>query len=211
MDGYEATIAIRAHEASGGTHVPIIAMTAYAMSNDRERCLQAGMDDYIRKPVNAEVLQTIVQQWGRPAPGSVRVPEAGPQLSAPAADSLPPPLEVPTLIALNDLGDEQDSTFLPSLIEPFLQDAARHITRMQLALDTHDTTALAHTAHVLASSSATVGALTMVELCHVLQRLGQAGTVADAPPLVAQLTDEFTRVQQALQRAGAALSATSIE
>ena len=48
MDGYEATTAIRAHEANSGTHVPIIAMTAYAMPDDRERCLQAGMDDYIR-------------------------------------------------------------------------------------------------------------------------------------------------------------------
>ena len=89
------------------------------------------MDDYIRKPVNAEVLQAIVQQWGRPAPGSVRVPEAGPQLSAPAADSVSLPLE--------------------------------------------------------------------------------AGTVADAEPLVAQLTDEFARVQPALQRADTALFATSIE
>jgi PAS domain S-box-containing protein len=211
MDGYEATIAIRAHEASGGTHVPIIAMTAYAMSHDRERCLQAGMDDYIRKPVNAKVLQAIVQQWGRPAPGSGRVPAAEPQLSAPAADSLSPPLEVPMLIALHDLGDEQDSTCPPSLIGTFLQEAARHISRLRLALDTHNATALAHTAHVLASSSATVGALTMIELCHALQRLGHAGTVADARPLVAQLTDEFTRVQQALQRAGVALSATSID
>ena len=136
MDGYEATTAIRAHEANSGTHVPIIAMTAYAMPDDRERCLQAGMDDYIRKPVKAEVLQTIVQQWGRPAPGGARLPEVGPQLSALAVDSLSPPLEVPTLIALNALGDEQEPAFLPSLTETFLQDAARHITRLQLALDT---------------------------------------------------------------------------
>jgi hypothetical protein len=56
-----------------------------------------------------------------------------------------------------------------------------------------------------------VGALTMIELCHALQHLGHAGTVANARPLVAQLTDECARVQQALQRAGAALSATSID
>ena len=91
MDGYEAATAIRA-ESDSGTHVPIIAMTAYAMPDDRERCLQAvGMDDYIRKPVKAEVLQTI-QQWGRPAPGGARLPEVGPQLSALAVDSLSPPL-----------------------------------------------------------------------------------------------------------------------
>jgi CheY-like chemotaxis protein len=116
MDGYEATTTFRAQEVSGSTHVPIIAMTAYAMPDDRERCLQAGMDDYIKKPVNAEVLQAIVQQWGRPALGSARIPEAGPQLSALAADALSLPLEVPTLRALHDLGDEKEPTFLPTSI-----------------------------------------------------------------------------------------------
>jgi CheY-like chemotaxis protein len=210
MDGYEATTAIRACEANGDTHVPIIAMTAYAMLDDRERCLQAGMDDYIRKPVKAEILQAIVQRWGQPAPGSTRMSEAEPQLSAPTADSLSPPLEEPALRALHALGDEQAPTCLPSLTETFLQDAARHITSLQMALDSHDATALAHTAHVLASSSATVGALNMVELCQALQRLGRAGTVADAWPLVAKLTGEFARVQQTWQRASATLSATSM-
>jgi PAS domain S-box-containing protein len=211
MDGYEATTAIRAHEAHSGTHMPIIAMTANAMPDDRERCLQAGMDDYIRKPVKAEVLQAIVQQWGQPALGSARVPEAGPQLFAPAEGSCSSPLQVPTLIALNNLGDERDCTFLSSLTTTFLQDATRYMTRLQLALDTHDATALEHTARVLASSSAAVDALNMVELCHALQHLGRAGIVADARPLVAQLTGEFARVQQALQRTGVELSAASIK
>ena len=95
MDGYEATTAIRAREATGDRHVPIIAMTAYAMRDDRERCLQAGMDDYMRKPVKTEALQAMVQQWGRPAPGSARRPESAPQLAASAVGSCSPPLEVP--------------------------------------------------------------------------------------------------------------------
>ena len=65
-------------------------------------------------------------------------------------------------------------------------------------------TALEHTAHVLASSSATVDALHMIELCHALQRLGRAGTVADARPLIAQLTGEFARLQQVGSCASAA-------
>jgi CheY-like chemotaxis protein len=211
MDGYEATTAIRAHEARGGTHVPIIAMTAHAMSNDRERCLQAGMDDYIRKPVNAEALQAIIQKWGQPAPAIVRAPEVVPQLPTPAARSLSPPVEVPAQTALHDRGYEQEPACLPGRIGPFLHDAARHITRLQLALDTHDATVLEHTAHVLASSSAAVGARHMAELCHALQRFGRTETVAEARPLVAHLTDEFARVQQALQCAGAAFSAPSIE
>jgi CheY-like chemotaxis protein len=56
MDGIEATAAIRAHEEQTGGHVPIIAMTAHAMSEDRERCLQAGMDGYVAKPMRAKVL-----------------------------------------------------------------------------------------------------------------------------------------------------------
>jgi PAS domain S-box-containing protein len=211
MDGYEATTAIRAYEARDGTHVPIIAMTAHAMSNDRERCLQAGMDDYIRKPVNAEALQAIIQKWGQPAPASVRAPEAVPQLPTPAARSLSPPLEVPARTALHDRGYEQEPACLPGRIEPFLHDAAHHITRLQLALDTYDATEIEHTAHVLASRSAAVGARNMAELCHALQRLGRTATVAEAGPLVAQLTDEFARVQQALQCAGAAFSAPSME
>jgi two-component system, sensor histidine kinase and response regulator len=206
MDGYEATTAIRALEASRGTHVPIIAMTAYAMLNDRERCLQVGMDDYMRKPVNAAVLRAMVEQWGPPAPHSVCTPMAEPQGST-SAGSFPQGLP---LRARTDGGDEHAFAFFPSPIELFLQDAAHHITRLQLALDAQDATALGDTAQALASRSATVGALTMVELCHALQRLGHAGTVAEARPLVAQLTDECVRMQQALPRAGVALSATSM-
>jgi CheY-like chemotaxis protein len=211
MDGYEATTAIRAQEASSGTHVPIIAMTASALPEDRERCLHAGMDDYMSKPVNAEVLQAMVQQWGRPAPGNVRAPETAPHHSAPATGSLSPLVEVPTLRALHTLGDEPEPAFLPSHSETFLQDAARALLHLQLALDTHDATALADTAHILASRSAAVGALTLVELCHVLQRLGRAGTVAEARPLVTQLRSECAQVQQALQRAAAVCAATAME
>jgi CheY-like chemotaxis protein len=67
MDGYDATAAIRAREHLTGSHIPIIAMTANAMPGDRERCLQAGMDDYVSKPVNAERLLEVLQKWTVPA------------------------------------------------------------------------------------------------------------------------------------------------
>ena len=63
MDGFEATAAIRAAEQGTGRHLPIIAMTAHAMQRDRERCLAAGMDDYISKPLNTPLLLEMLQRF----------------------------------------------------------------------------------------------------------------------------------------------------
>ncbi|MGE5370400.1 MAG: response regulator [Solirubrobacterales bacterium] len=65
MDGFEATRAIRMHEQDSGKHIPIIAMTANAMQGDRERCLEAGMDDYISKPINQKIMAEVIQKWLR--------------------------------------------------------------------------------------------------------------------------------------------------
>ncbi|WP_089720451.1 response regulator [Candidatus Entotheonella palauensis] len=82
MDGLAATLAIRAQERQTGGHVPIIAMTADAMEGDRERCLAAGMDDYVSKPVRVEVLMDMIQKW---------VPEGTPSTSNAMEQDTEPP------------------------------------------------------------------------------------------------------------------------
>ncbi len=64
MDGYEATAAIRAREAPGDRHTPIVALTANAIEGDRDRCLAAGMDDYLAKPFRLDDLRRLVTRWG---------------------------------------------------------------------------------------------------------------------------------------------------
>ena len=67
MDGYEATRELRRRQ-NGGRHVPVVAMTANAFAADREACLQAGMDDYLSKPVELRALEEVLQRWAQPVP-----------------------------------------------------------------------------------------------------------------------------------------------
>jgi len=76
MNGYDATHAIRAAEQSTGHHVPIIALTAHAMNGDRETCLQAGMDDYLSKPIHSAELLALIERWSSPPAGSFSMPSA---------------------------------------------------------------------------------------------------------------------------------------
>jgi two-component system sensor histidine kinase/response regulator len=68
MDGYDATQAIRAAEQGTQRHIPIVALTAHAMKGDREICLQAGMDDYLGKPIRPQELASVLERWGKPWP-----------------------------------------------------------------------------------------------------------------------------------------------
>jgi CheY-like chemotaxis protein len=199
MDGFTATAAIREREAATGQHVPIIAMTANVMQGDRERCLAAGMDDYISKPVQVDEL---VAMLCKRALSSAEAASSPMVTAEPAPAGMPvdssPALNSAALSALKGLGGDDDSTFLLSIVEQFMQDASVHIATLRVAADTGDAVALERAAHTLQSTSASVGALGMAALCHSLQGLGRTGSVIGAMRDIEQLVGEFERVRQAL-------------
>jgi signal transduction histidine kinase/CheY-like chemotaxis protein len=188
MDGLEATRRIRAEEHSRGGHIPIIAMTANAMTGDRERCLDSGMDGYISKPVKPEVLYQEIERVmsGKPADTPVEAPSAG----APEADEL----VFDRADALSRIADDED--LLTSLIEMFLDDAPRYLRDVDAALAASDWPKLGHAAHTLKGVLATFSARRSEHLARDLEhaaKSGQASDCANLAPKLHQAVEAFLK------------------
>jgi CheY-like chemotaxis protein/HPt (histidine-containing phosphotransfer) domain-containing protein len=212
MDGYTATREWRRIEQSQGRQrLPIIAMTANAMVGDREKCLDAGMDDYLSKPIHRQTLLDILVRWLRekakpgptPAAASRPTTPSEPVRAKPAPSSAPvrqdrsgPPALKSEVI--EDLRDIMGPEFL-SLVRVFLEDAPRAILRLQDAAAENDLPALVAAAHSLKSTSANLGAMDLSELARQLEHGGRRNELGDASGLAQRLVDEFARVDQALR------------
>jgi CheY-like chemotaxis protein/HPt (histidine-containing phosphotransfer) domain-containing protein len=193
MDGLAATNEIRRREGSQ-RRTCIIAMTANAMKGERERCVEAGMDDYVAKPVTMQELRSVIQRWRpstHPGPGSPT--DADHQTEATVV------LDRKRLDDLADLGDEEDAQWLPSLIRRFREDAASRIVKLVVAAETGDAHQLEHLAHTLKGSCVNVGAQTMADIAHRIQNSGRSGNVSGATDLIALLERELSRVEAELE------------
>jgi CheY-like chemotaxis protein/HPt (histidine-containing phosphotransfer) domain-containing protein len=200
MDGYEATAAIRRREGDDpkARYTPIIAMTANALEGDRERCLAAGMDDHLPKPVTTEKLVAVLQRWiprdGPAAPGS-----EGEASRAGVPDDRAESLDATVLAGLRGLQQPGAPDLLSQLIELFLGDAAPRLAGLAQAVAQGDARALERQAHTLKGSSANIGARRLARLCEDLELLGRSGELGRAPGLLTQLEAEFDRVRAALR------------
>ena len=194
LDGYAATRRWRKYEQASGApqRLPIIAMTANAMAGDRQKCLDAGMDDYLAKPVTRGELERCINRWR-----GVRMPVApAPAPAKPAEQAAQPAvLNAAVLDDLRDvLGGEVDR-----IIALYLEDAPRLIAQLERAVVGNDPIALRVAAHTLKSSSANVGATTLSEAARDLEHGARDGTLAKPEALVARIVGEFARVRTALQ------------
>jgi CheY-like chemotaxis protein/HPt (histidine-containing phosphotransfer) domain-containing protein len=193
MDGYQATAEIRRREGSG-RHTPIIAMTAAALPGSRERCLAAGMDDYIAKPVLVSDVQAALSRWLHREATEPRA-----SASADSAESARDVLDPDRLAELWQLDSARDgSGFVRMLVDCFLTRAPADFASLRAAVQRGDATAIYHVAHRLKGAAATLGSPGMVEVCQALETLATTGELTPARELLGCLEHEFGRVTSAL-------------
>jgi signal transduction histidine kinase/CheY-like chemotaxis protein len=193
LDGYSATRRWRELEQirKPEQRLPIIAMTANAMAGDRQKCLDAGMDDYLPKPVTKGELERCIERWHG---AELAVPAAVPTSEETAMRS-PPVLDDSVLDELREvLGSEVDK-----IIQVYLEDSPRLIAQLERAAIGGDPIALRVAAHTLKSSSANVGARTLSDAARDLEHGARDGTLDKPEALVARIVTEFAQVKRALQ------------
>ncbi len=200
MDGYEATAEIRRREDGSGRRTPVVALTANALAGDREKALEAGMDDHVSKPVKAEELGAALERWvsreevahGSTAPEGVGAAAAAAPEEAAAIDR-------GVLESLRGLQPPGSTDFLSGLIRDFLTEAPAKLEALREAAARGEAGTLERLAHALSGSSASLGALRVAEACKDLEALGRSGAPGGAlrGPL-ARLEEEFGQARAAL-------------
>ena len=207
MSGLEATAAIRARERTTGRHLPIVAMTAHAMTGDRERCLEAGMDGYVSKPLRPDQLLATVDGLVAPqsatvsGPASVAVPSSdlasgGSRTSSgDATDADHGSFNEAALIA----GFGGNRKVLREVIDIFLVDGPALLAAVQRALQAGDGPALASTAHALKGSVGLFVQAGAFETARQVERTAKAGDLERCGPLCASLDADMKTLDSALR------------
>jgi two-component system sensor histidine kinase/response regulator len=199
MDGYQATSAIRGRE-NGGPRIPIIALTASALDGEMEKCLSAGMDAYLSKPVKMDELRTLLAQW---------LPDRPP--CAPADVSSHRLLDPAVMDRLREtLGPEADDV-IDTTVSMFFAHADQHLHAAHDAAARGDARRLGQLAHGIKGSALQLGAERMVQIAARLEQAAHNEALDEAPALVTRLTETFTETRKALRRLGLGLDLTSMQ
>ncbi|HXG12618.1 MAG TPA: response regulator [Gemmataceae bacterium] len=185
MDGLEATRTIRHREAGTGRHTPIVAMTAYAMREDRERCLAAGMDRYIAKPFRARELFDTIEGLGGATDSS-----NGPHTPA------HPPAALDWDAALEYVGG--DRQLLADLVAIFFEECPRWLDELRRAVMERSAADVKRTAHNLKGAMSHFGAHAAREVALRLEMMGREGNLDGATEALADLEKEIERLRPAL-------------
>jgi PAS domain S-box-containing protein len=187
MDGYEATRAIRESEKTRGGHIPIIAITAHALIGDRERCMEAGMDEYVSKPISSDKLFEIIEALG---------PEKTERLPAyENGEEARPSFDKQTLIDAFD----HDWGFFKEVVDLFVSDYPRMMTDILQAYKTGNTDALIRTSHALKGMLSLFNAKEATRRAHKLEEMGKQGEFSGLEQEIESLSGELVTLKSTLQ------------
>lgn len=191
MDGIEATAALRLAELETGLHLPVIAMTALVMKGDRERCIAAGMDGYLPKPIRSQELDEVLDNCVARKTRSTGSAELA---------SVPPPMNLQEAIDARELlervGDERD--FLAELVNTFRDDFPKQLETMTTALKDGNATQLTLAAHSLKGALSNLAAPRAAVLAAGVEAAGKSGNFPSAEIALKDLRPELARVVDAL-------------
>jgi len=190
MDGYEATRIIR--KGAGGvlsSDVPVIAMTAHAMKGDREKCLEAGMSDYITKPVDPQIIAQILQRWL----GRQDRPRGSKSIDA--APSHNPDLFDHDALLHRLMGDEE---LLETVIQGFLDDMPRQIAILDKFIVQRQTDRAGAQGHKIKGAAANIGSSVLQNIAHAVEKAGKADNLDRLIHLMPQLQSSFQDFERAM-------------
>jgi signal transduction histidine kinase/HPt (histidine-containing phosphotransfer) domain-containing protein len=215
MDGLEATRVLRKRQTLGENpnykgRIIVVAMTANAMQGDRDKCITAGMDDYLSKPVRSGDVREMIKRWGgeitAPAPQPAP-PAAIPHVPSPVESTINQPKKQPMkqplepsveMDRMTDLTDgNQDQ--LRELVEMYLKQTSKQLAQLETAIRDGNAGTVRQVAHSCAGASATLGMVHLVPRLRELEKLGASGTLPGAVEIFDQATHEYVQVQEFLK------------
>jgi len=197
MDGFQATMAIRQREAENGTYTPIIAVTALTTAGDRQRCLDAGMDDYIAKPIEKDLLKSKIDQWLLTAmavhnPGSAalfRESIASAELIAPDDEA----------VNFGELKEFYGEVQLSQMLCSFISQSDARIAQLENYIREKNIQAVTILANELKKSCAAIGAKQLAKLCLYLQLATTKTDWIEAQETFSSIQRSFTKGRMLLQ------------
>lgn len=201
MDGFEITKAIRKLEAGQTRHIPIIAVTASATLGEKERCLAAGMDDYLSKPIRIDDLSRTLARWLPDARDSREEAQES-VFAEPAAGNR---IVLPSFVA-EEKGKEllqrvgEDPFLLSRVLAAFLRDIPPKLAALEAALKEKDISSVRFLSHGMKSSGLFIEAASFAALCEELEGLTDAGTLKGAVKLVKKVRQELLEIQKELEQ-----------
>jgi signal transduction histidine kinase/ActR/RegA family two-component response regulator/HPt (histidine-containing phosphotransfer) domain-containing protein len=196
MDGLEATRLLRKRQMIGEqknyqSRIIIVAMTAHAMQGDREKCIAAGMDDYLSKPVRPKDVRDMIEKWA----GKIMAEIKAPPVAAPVNPADEPPVDMDRMTDLTD-GNHDN---LRELVEMYLKQTHKQFGQLTAAIRDGKADDVRRVAHSGAGASATLGMTRLVPQLRALEKLGASGTLTGAEQICETAVKEFDRIREFLK------------